>query len=342
MYMDFLKYLKRTLFWKYSLIFIISPFLNFIWKNIINFNGRILYFFWFVKKREFINLENKNIKLLKDNLLLTKLATNIFNSCNVKILNQAKQTILESCNEELNETNSKSNKYSIDIYSKLDQKIKDEIFAFASSDLMVTTAAKHLGIYPILSNIILNYNIPRKPEKIRGAMLWHRDDLGYKSLDLFLSVSDLNDDNGPLYASKIDNKLGVLSRIDSFIKNPVKGERQKITLDKFALYTAGSEIIELKGKKGTGLLIDSITTYHRGGHCKNKERLMLRISYQGIDYVPLKEKIIKELVFDTTIKEYNFNDIFKKHLLFKRSKIFNTKIKNVLTNFYNKISYKFL
>ena len=338
--MKFLKYLKRSLFWKYLLIYLIKPFLDFVWMNIVNFKGRILYFFWFLKKRDFIRLNNQSINLLKDNLNFTNLANEIFNSCDSQIFNHAKNTILNSNNEEFNQSNSKENKYTIDIYSKLDQKIKDKIFNFASSDLMISTAAKYLGIFPILSNIILNYNIPRKPDKVRGAMLWHKDDLGYKSLDLFLCITDLDDDNGPLYVSKANDNLGALSRIDSFIKNPIRGERQKIDLNEFNFYTSGNELIKLEGKKGTALLIDSIANYHRGGNCKNKNRLMLRISYQGIDYIPLKKIINKKLLFNLSINKDNHKDIFKKYLLFKRSSIFNTKVKYFLVNFYNIICYK--
>ena len=144
--MKFLKYLKRSLFWKYLLIYLIKPFLDFVWMNIVNFKGRILYFFWFLKKRDFIRLNNQSINLLKDNLSFTNLANEIFNSCDSQIFNHAKNTILNSNNEEFNQSNSKENKYTIDIYSKLDQKIKDKIFNFASSDLMISTAAKYLGI----------------------------------------------------------------------------------------------------------------------------------------------------------------------------------------------------
>ena len=77
---------------------------------------------------------------------------------------------------------------------------------------MISTAAKYLGIYPILSTILVNYNIPRKIDNPRGAMLWHKDDLGYKSLDLFMAVSNIDDSNGPFFTLKERDNLGVLSK----------------------------------------------------------------------------------------------------------------------------------
>ena len=65
------------------------------------------------------------------------------------------------------------------------------------------------------------------------GLCWHKDDLGYKSLDLLMAVSDIDDLNGPFHAVKDKNKLGVLSKFDADIKNPVRGERSKIKLDDF-------------------------------------------------------------------------------------------------------------
>lgn len=338
--LESLKNLKRSFFWKLTLRFLIKPILDFTWKNIINFNGRILYLLWFLKKRNFIKLNDQSVSIINDNSLFINLADNIYNYCSAELIDRAKKKMFTAHEDEQNESNSKDNKYSVNIYPGLDEKIKKEIFEFASSDLMVSTAAKYLGIYPILSNIIINYNIPRNPEKVRGAMLWHRDDLGYKSLDLFVAISDIDEDNGPLHVLKDNDKLGTLSRIDSFIKNPIRGERQKIDLNEFNYYTNNQEKTKLDGKKGTALLIDSITNYHRGGNCKKRDRLMLRISYQGLDYIPLKEITNEQLSFNHNIKKKEIKNIFKKYLFFKRSKIFNIKVKYFLVNFYNIISYK--
>ena len=55
--------------------------------------------------------------------------------------------------------------------------------------------------------------------------MWHRDDFGYKSLDLFITVTELNDKNGPLKVTSEVEKLGVFGKIRNVIKNPVSGER---------------------------------------------------------------------------------------------------------------------
>ncbi len=339
--MKYLKRLKRSTFWKYMIIIFIKPFLDFLWKNIFNIHGRILYFLWFRKKRNYIGMRNNDKLLVKNNDLFKNLSNKILNATNKDIIDNSTNEILSSNSEELNQSNSKERKYSINIFEKLDENLKKEIFEFATSDLMISTAAKYLGVYPILSTILLNYNVPRNIDDPRGAMLWHKDDLGYKSLDLFMAVSDINDLNGPFYTLRDKNKLGVLTKIDAEVQNPIRGERQKIKLEEFEKYNNSDDIISLKGDSGTAMFIDSFSCYHRGGHCKKNHRLLLRISYQGVDSVALKKNTNGILNFYKKINHADINNLFVKFLLFKRSAIFeNLNLKTKLLKIYNIINYK--
>ena len=42
-----LKKIKKTLFWYFVIKYIIKPIYDFVWLNVINIHGRILYFSWF-------------------------------------------------------------------------------------------------------------------------------------------------------------------------------------------------------------------------------------------------------------------------------------------------------
>ena len=59
---------------------------------------------------------------------------------------------------------------------------------FAVSDKILSTIAMYLGVFPILSSISVDLNIPVENKLERGSMLWHKDDFGFKSLDLFVSL----------------------------------------------------------------------------------------------------------------------------------------------------------
>ena len=339
--MHIFKKFKRSLIWKNILLILIKPVLDFIWKYILNIHGRILYFLWFLKKRNFIEIKNNDKLLIKDNDIFDKVSKKILGGINESIISDAKKKILNANQDEQNIPNSKDNKFSTNIFKKLDENTKKEVFKFATSDYIISTAAKYLGVFPILANISLNYNIPRNKDNVRGSMLWHKDDLGYKSLDMFMAVSHIDDLNGPFYAIKSKNKLGVLSKFDADIKNPVRGERSKIRLEDFEKFKKDEDIISLKGKSGSAMFIDSFSCYHRGGHCIKNPRILLRLSYQGVDSLVLKQNMNGVLNFYSKISHSNVGNFFTKFLLFKRSKLiekFNLKIK--LLRLYDIINFR--
>ena len=55
-------------------------------------------------------------------------------------------------------------------------------------------------------------NIPTDKEP-RSSQLWHRDDFGYKNLDLFLAINDIDDRNGPLLVIKDRDPLKIFYRV---------------------------------------------------------------------------------------------------------------------------------
>ena len=142
---------------------------------------------------------------------------------------------------------------------------------------MVKTANNYLGVYPLLARIYVNLNIPTN-SKARSSQLWHRDDFGYKNLDLFLAINSIDENNGPLFVLKKKDPVNIFYRVKNEINSNLKGERGKI-LDKDFNYlnSDDGEIIKLIGEQGTGLLIDSIRNYHKGGYCKLDYRITLRI-----------------------------------------------------------------
>ena len=162
-------------------------------------------------------------------------------------------------------------------------------------------------------------NIPKEDEdKEKGAQLWHKDDFGYKSLDIFLAVSDINSNSGPLYYLKTKNKLGVFFKIKEVIKNALPGERNKVLLDVFSNHFKENEIGALIGKSGTGIFIDSFTKYHRGGFCKSENRIMLRISYQTPDSLRGNEDYDPEKFFYyPKINKKDVKNIFHRYVIFK-------------------------
>ncbi len=336
---NFLIKIKKLKLYRFFLLYFLKPIYDLFWQYIINFRGKIYYLLWFSKKRDFINLNNNDKKLIFKNDKLKTLADKIYNYCSANLIEQSRKELLSENFFENNPTNSGKKKYTQDLFSRLPNNIQQEIFELAQSDLLMSTAAKYLKVFPILDKVIISHNIPNKPEEVRGAMLWHKDDFGYKSLDLFMAINDIDDLNGPLKVIKNKNRLGIFSKSNKENKEKNNlGERGKIKLDHFEEIDSNN-ILTLKGEKGTGLLVDSFTAYHRGGHCIKNDRLMLRFSYQTPDSVRVYEKSGYYEDFKKLKENLSLN-FFLKFLYEERPSKFLIFFRNYLMKFYRVLHVK--
>ena len=68
---------------------------------------------------------------------------------------------------------------------------------------------------PTISKISLYVNFPKDYQKERAAMLWHKDDFGFKSLDFFMPICKLDNDNGAMQFLDKKNKLEFLKEYQS-------------------------------------------------------------------------------------------------------------------------------
>ena len=332
-----IKNIKGKKIWLFTVKYILNNIYFFIWRYFFNLKSYILYFFWFLKKRDYYTLNN-NYSIIKDNIQIKTFAEEVKKACENINLVEIKEKMLNGNMLSENLTNSRKKTYSVNLYDYLDEKTKEKIINFAKSEKIISSAAKHLKIFPILSRIKLNYNIKNINEN-RGAMLWHRDGFGFKSFDIFISITDIHKDNGPLFISKENSELGVFYRFLGEKKNAKPGEGGKIennspTSQK--LYQNSDSNI---GKYGIATMIDSFSIYHAGGNCKNNDRIMLRISYQSCDSIDLMEQK-NHFLFYEKIKKNEIDSMYMKHLFFYRSMIFkNKKIKELLLKFYRIAQY---
>lgn len=334
---------KTNIIWKFLIKYFVKPLYELIWVYIINFEGRILYKSWFKEQKPYIDLNNNDKKLIINNRHINYLAKKIFKECTAEIIEIAKKNIYNNKDNGKNVSNFAENQYKISLLENLSEKTKKEILDFAQSDLLISTAAKYLKVFPILGKVALYLNIPRENnDKQRGAMLWHRDDFGYKSLDLFVIINDVDDYNGPLYTIEEKSELGVFERFQNEIKNPTRGERGKVAEEEFKSYLSKKNLLKLQGQKGNGLLIDSFTAYHKGGRCLKNHRIMLRYSYQTVDATRLPEIVDNQYFYSKEIKKQNIKNKFYKYLFFKRSKLINNlKMDKFLLNLYRILQFKF-
>ena len=339
-----LKNLKKSKFWKKIIDYFFYPILIVFWKYILNIQAKILAYIWNFKKKEYFNLGKNDKLLIKDDNSFKNLANDIFAEASILLEDSKKEILSEEYQKELEKSNlARAEKpYQKSLYNKLSADLKEKIINFASSDKLISTATRYMGIFPILTRVDVGHIIPRENSSERAAMLWHKDNFGFKSLDLFMIINNVDEGNGPLYVMEKKIHAGVLK---SFInqKNVRTGERGKVPIREFDKVFTNEKIIKLDGNSGNALLIDSFSAYHRGGYCKNRERIMMRFCYQSVDAL-CDESFYKEkdyFHFDERILNNGTLNIFKKYLFFKKPSYFIKYISKLMTKFYSLIEYKY-
>ena len=341
----FLKDLKKTYIWKFFIQYFFYPFYNIFWQFFLNFEAKILCILWLIKKRDFINLSKKNEIVITNNETFKDLSKKISNETNLLIENSKKKILSAEYKKKLSDEISPYSSdaeipYRTGLYDDLSDNLKSEIVKFASSEMMISTAAKYMGIFPILTRVQVFHNIPRQNANRRGAMYWHRDTFGFKNLDFLMLLTDVDDENGPFYWLEKKIKASVFLSFQNLVSTTKKGERGKVSLEEFSKHFKDNETLKLSGKSGSAIFIDSFSTYHRGGFCKSKERVMFRLCYQSHD--AQYESQLSDLntyKFDQNLKKNEINDIFKKYFFFKKKSKFMEIISRKILNFYRKLDF---
>jgi hypothetical protein len=333
-----LKYIKTKSTYYNFIRYIFIKFFNFFWIYIINLKGRLLYIDW---KKNFNSneilfdtlpkeVQNENFKKFSKNLfpLLDK---SLIENFKKKVINN--EIIEDSANLAANEK-----PFSIDLYPYLDTKIKHMIVELAADKTIIDNVCNYLQTFPILAKVMVYLNIPREESVERSSMLWHKDEFGYKSVDLFMALEKIDDTNGPFYYSTNPGDIGAFYRIKT--ENPLArpGERGKISNNDFLKYVEKDHVKKFTGDMGSTIFIDSMSSYHKGGYCLNNDRLMLRFSYQTPDCTRLKKQVDKKFYYLGDVDKINLPTKFKNYLFFYRSFILNQKIKEILLKFYRMIS----
>ena len=338
--------LKKTKAYKLILLIIWLPVYEIIWQFIINFDRKIIYYRWKlgrnINSKYTKNLKKNFYKIVKDDEDFKKISDKINNALDAnnselsKLIDK-KFVDLQSKEISNNVMSTGEKQFNINFFEYLDDNLKKEILNLSISDKMLSIATDYMKVYPVLAKVIVYKNYPTKFPQ-RGSMLWHKDDFGYKSLDLFLNISNVDDDNGPLHVLKKNDPLGVFSKSIHEISNPERGERGKLDSDYINENENTDKICKLLGYSN-GLLVDSFRVYHRGGHCKNNTRLMLRFSYQTKDCLRLND-IDEKSSFVSLLSEKQLNNFFVKRLLFYKSNNVNKFVKNLLMKLYRILHYK--
>ena len=325
-----LKNIKRSKAYAYFVKYFLIHIFNFFWEYVYNILGKILFYVWKLTRPNNTYLKinkNKGNKLISGDNELTELA-------NLIKLDLPKEKLRYVKNKMIKDNDKDIKKFSEIVTEHLSEETCKKIYDFSISERVINTVVNYLGVFPILSIVQVYYNIPVDGDKLEGSKLWHQDGFGYKSLDFFIPVTEVDDESGPLYISDRHPEFGIFLKFQNATNNKIPWKAGRVPLYEFNKIYQENQISKLHGKIGNALLCDSFQCYHRGGACKSKDRLMLRLSYQTPDAIRLK----KPLEYLSKYKIIGNNFILKKlykYLLFYRGFLFNEKIKENFIHMYH-------
>jgi len=319
----FLNKIKTTFIYKFLILNILSFFYEIFWQYIINFKSKLLYLYFRVKtfRKKYFNFSKKSFLLVRDNEEFKKITDEINTELTSSKIEKVKKDFTLKFNSEVDIKD-----YSIDLTEYISENLKKKLINFSLSPKNIKTASNYLKVLPYLAKVKLYMNIPLKSKIPKFAMLWHRDDFGYKSLDLFLAIRKIDNLNGPLHYVNNSSMNNIFLQVPDENKEKIKGERNKHTLEHFDKFVNEKDTSPFLGNAGDGLWIDSFRVYHRGGQCFEKERFVLRISYQTPDNTRSHDFNDEYFFYDKNIKKGDINKILEKHYFFGNKSFLMSKL----------------
>ena len=346
--MIFFTSIKQTRIYFYLLKFFIIPIYNIFWEYVLNFKNKIVSILFQIKtlNKNYINLKKNSKILISNNIEIKNLSNKINSNLTREFIEEKIEYIKSEAYSnyliENSENQAQINKpFSIDLWNFLDDELKKDILNFASSDLIIKTVTKYLGVFPRLAQCNLKLNIPNTKEQV-GSQLWHRVDFGYKGLDFFIAITPVNNDNGPLISNKKKDPFNIFFRVRNEIKSKKTGERGKVSDEHFDYLidkNNDESLIKLEGNPGTCLIIDSFRNYHKGGFCKKNYRIMLRIGFMTDDATADFNKSFN-IKKDDFKRFVNKNDFFSNYLMRDKGIFYKNKVPKILFSMYHALSIK--
>ena len=326
---------------------IFYPIFNIFWEYIINLEAKFLYFYWKLKNnhKDTFELGKNDSILIKNNFEFNNISKEISENLSENIIKIKNKLLSEEfkkeCINKFGENHTDAIlPYRISVWEYLDKNIRKKILQFASSTKMISTAANHMKIFPILTRVQVYYNIPRENSDLRGAMYWHKDTLGFKNLDFFMYISDVDENSGPFYFLKKQIKGSVFMHFKKMRPFNLSGERGKVDISEFSKYFPENDVEKMIGKSGTAAFLDSFSTFHRGGFCKSKDRIVLRFCYQSHDAsYETQVSNQKEYKFDNDLTYKNTKNLFYRYLFFKEKSKLMKYFSSMLLKVYWRLRY---
>jgi len=144
----------------------------------------------------------------------------------------------------------------------------DELVNFATREEILAPIGKYLGTAPTLHALSMWRS---KPDDRFGGPFFHLDSLDTKCIRLFIYLSDVDDEAGPVaYIPKVHSKR--LAKKIGYLGGSMSDK-------KIFNYLDPNQAVIKTGTPGSMFTLDSTNCFHMGSRCLSKERAILHLSY---------------------------------------------------------------
>lgn len=276
---SFIKYPKKTPIGRLKLnpvwkIFVrlSAPVFRWVWRNVFNLPGRKIYL---TSKYRGLkcdpSFKSKAFAVLTNEPEYRNFAQALLKRIPASLLEQEKKKLLD---------NPDPQSFTTMLEKLVDRETKLDILRFALSDAVLKRVLPYFGFVPRIQSISLMYNVVKPGTVEEGSKLWHFDGSKYRCINLFMCVTPLSHTNGPYFAFDTEScpvHGTVPFEMVDLREDPWKSQR--FSDQEIFSYLPKSEMHTLVGDTGTTALVDGAACYHKGGFCKDGDRVMLQIAY---------------------------------------------------------------
>jgi hypothetical protein len=310
---NFLIAKQNTLFWKVASK-ILLKLVDLIFEYIVNFNRKLLFFFINLPKQNF-KIEKKSIvKIIDDKEYKQDLFTIVKDSLNENIIARARDKIKKAEDKRF---------FSCDLTQFMSEEDRIKIINWAVSKQTVSNISSYFGYLPYLAGINISLNTPVAGSLQEGSKCWHRDSDVYKSIDIWMNISEVDENSGPFSVisseyigpgENVPQDKNLEKTGDAWIDGRITDKHMKS-------FVSNDQVLTFMGPPGCMLITDSALNYHKGGYCISNERIMVRIYYDAwstnlsqILKLP-REKVLKrinDVDFGKLIIKNKDNKFFKR------------------------------
>jgi hypothetical protein len=155
-----------------------------------------------------------------------------------------------------------------------------ELVDFVLSDTALGIATSYLGTVPYLNRIDMLYSTPRDAEDLIKSQLFHVDPEGLTQVKFFINVFDVGEAEGPFTFIPSDASERILRDIRRMRRTHGTPHVGRYTDEEVAAVGGAASIVALKGRRGTGVAIDTSRCLHLGSRvAPGTFRLVLYVQY---------------------------------------------------------------